>query len=126
MTLLLALVIGVVFAVSVYLMTAGELKLVCMGVFLLAHGANLTILISSRSPAGHTAPVLPKRVSEAGPQSITDVIAPIADPLPQALILTAIVIGFAVQAFILTLIVITYRRRGSLLLHELEHTASEH
>ena len=41
------------------------------------------------------------------------------DPLPQALILTAIVIGFAVQAFLLTLLVITWRNSKTMELNEL-------
>jgi multisubunit Na+/H+ antiporter MnhC subunit len=41
------------------------------------------------------------------------------DPLPQALILTAIVIGFAVVAFLLTLLVATYRRTHELWIDDL-------
>ena len=36
------------------------------------------------------------------------------DPLPQALILTAIVIGFGVMAFLLTLLVVTNRKAGTI------------
>ncbi len=108
MTLLTAIMVGVIFASSVYLMLGRELKGVCMGVFLLGHGANLAIIATSRSPIGLQPPVL-------GGHSWQGLV----DPLPQALILTAIVIGFAVQAFLLTLLVVSWRRAKTLELNEL-------
>ena len=65
----------------------------------------------SRSPVGKVPPVL------AADGSVP---AGAVDPLPQALILTAIVIGFAVQAFLLTLLVLTWRRNRTVNLDELE------
>lgn len=109
MTILLSLTIGVIFAASVYLLLGRELKGVCMGVFLLGHGANLAILAPSRSPLGKLPPVLQPDVE----------LSAFVDPLPQALILTAIVIGFAVQAFLLTLLVVTWRRSNTLEMDEL-------
>jgi multicomponent Na+:H+ antiporter subunit C len=38
----------------------------------------------------------------------------LVDPLPQALILTAIVINFAVMGFLLTLLIVTARRTGTI------------
>ena len=108
MTILSAIVVGVIFAASTYLMLGRELKGVCMGVFLMGHGANLAIIATSRSPVGLQPPVL----GSAGLDQLVD-------PLPQALILTAIVIGFAVQAFLLTMLVITWRRAGTLELSDL-------
>lgn len=104
MNILIALMVAVIFAASLYLMMGGELKSICMGVFLLGHGANLAILSASGSPVGKTPPVL----------SHGQILGDAVDPLPQALILTAIVIGFAVQAFLLTLLVITWRRSHTL------------
>ena len=104
MTILTSLMVGVIFAVSVYMMLGRELKGICMGVFLLGHGANLTILNASRSPMGKLPPILESGVAYSA----------YVDPLPQALILTAIVIGFAVQAFLLTLLVVTWRRMRTL------------
>jgi len=114
-TILLAILIGVLFAVSVFLMLGHELKGVCMGVFLLGHAANLSLLASSRSPIAGETPLAPPIVPAYADPSVY------ADPLPQALILTAIVIGFAVQAFLLTLLVVTYRRNRTLELDELAH-----
>jgi multicomponent Na+:H+ antiporter subunit C len=112
--LIISIAVGVLFAVSIFLMLGRELKGVCMGVFLLGHAANLAILAASRSPAGKLPPILSE-----GP------IANLVDPLPQALILTAIVIGFAVQAFLLTLLVVTQRKAGSLNLAELAKSPEE-
>jgi len=109
MIILTAIMVGVIFAASTYLMLGRELKGVCMGVFLLGHGANLAIIATSRSPIGLNPPVL-------GPHSVAGLVV---DPLPQALILTAIVIGFAVQAFLLTLLVISWRSNKTLELDEL-------
>jgi multicomponent Na+:H+ antiporter subunit C len=104
MILLTAITVGIIFAVSIYMMLGRELKGVCMGVFLLGHGANLAIIAGSGSPVGKLPPIL----IDGKPIGIY------VDPLPQALILTAIVIGFAVQAFLLTLLVVTWRRNQTL------------
>ena len=101
MTLIAAVVVGVLFACATFLLLSRELKGVAMGVFLLGHGANLAILAVSRSPVGKRPPIL-------GEKGV--IVGDTVDPLPQALVLTAIVIGFAVQAFLLTLIVVTWRR----------------
>ena len=105
MTLLLAITLGVVAAASVYLLLTRELKSVAMGIFLLSHVANLAILMMSRSPFGKRPPVLAESGTMLGYE---------ADPMPQALVLTAIVIGLSLQAFLLTLLVVTWRRTRSL------------
>lgn len=109
MTILTSLMVGVIFAASIYLMLGRELKSICMGVFLLGHGANLAIIAVSRSPLGKMPPILKEGVE----------LDTLIDPTPQALILTAIVIGFAVQAFLLTLLVVTWRRNKTLEVREL-------
>ena len=93
MILLLACVIGGLYAAGVYLMLRRSLFRLILGLVLLSHGANLLIfagggLHSSRAPI----------VGESG-----ESLAPLADPVPQALILTAIVISFGVLAFSLAL-----------------------
>lgn len=128
MTMVLAICVGVIFAVSIYLMLGAELKGVAMGVFLLSHAANLSIIAMSRSPwHGRSAELAEHAVypnPPKGPPLITDAVREgeaaatslglIVDPLPQALILTAIVIGFAVMCFLLTLIVQTGRATHTL------------
>ncbi len=110
MTLLVSVCVGVLFAASIYMMMGRELKGVAMGVFLLGHAANLAIIAVSQSPLGKSPPVLQPDGSMLGTE---------VDPLPQALILTAIVIGFAVQAFLLTLLVLTWRRSQTMNLDDL-------
>lgn len=109
MILLTALTIGLIFAIGTFMLMGKELKSIVMGIFLISHGANLSIIAASGSPIGKIAPVLTN-----GQMSGAEV-----DPLPQALILTAIVIGFAVQAFILSMLVLTWRRTGTVDVDEL-------
>ena len=116
MTLLLAICVACVMGVSVYLMLGRELKEVAMGVFLFTHAAHLGIIAMSGQPVARiageavglkTPPVLGVGATEP------------VDPLPQALILTSIVISFAVTAYLLTLLVVTYRRTASLWIDDL-------
>lgn len=114
MTVLLALCVAVLFSVSVYLLLSRELKAVAMGVFLFSHSAHLGILAMSGQP------VLPPAEGDSvgrmrrSPVLIADESLAYVDPLPQALILTSIVISFAVMAFTLTLLVATHRRARTL------------
>jgi multicomponent Na+:H+ antiporter subunit C len=71
---------------------------------LLGHAANLLIFTVGRLTRGRP-PLIPV--------GATQPIEPFADPLPQALILTAIVIGFGVQAFALVLIKRAYQTVGT-------------
>ena len=56
MTMVLAICVAVTFAVSIYLMLGRELKGVAMGVFLLGHAANLSIIAMSGSPVHDRSP----------------------------------------------------------------------
>lgn len=93
MELLLAIIAGVLYASGLYLMLRRRLAQLIVGLSLLSNGANVLILAA----AG---------VTRATPPIITDASVTadqFADPVPQALILTAIVIGFGVLAFSLVL-----------------------
>ena len=114
MTLLLSICLGVIFAVSFYLLLGKELKEVAMGVFLIGHGANLGILAMSGAPLMRVDGLIKAK----GPP-VLGTGQTMVDPLPQALILTAIVIGFAVVAFLLTLLVATYRRTHEMWIDDL-------
>jgi multicomponent Na+:H+ antiporter subunit C len=102
---LLAITIGILVAAAVYLFLARDLPRNLIGFVLLGTAANLGILVSGR--IGTMAPPLVAPGAEA-------VAANAANPLPQALVLTAIVIGFGLAAFALTLIVKSHRRLGSI------------
>jgi multicomponent Na+:H+ antiporter subunit C len=93
MELLLAIVAGVLYAAGLYLMLRRRLAQLIVGLGLLSNGSNILIL----SAAG---------VTRANPPLVSETAATadaFADPVPQSLILTAIVIGFGVLAFALVL-----------------------
>ena len=86
----LALVIGVLFGLGTYLLLQRNLTRIVLGLVIMGHGANLLLLVAG-GRAG-TAPFV-----GSGPES------DFADPLPQAMALTAIVITFGVAALLLAL-----------------------
>ncbi|PYI39168.1 Na(+)/H(+) antiporter subunit C [Arthrobacter psychrolactophilus] len=90
--LTLLLVMGVLYAVGIYLLLERSLTRVLLALMLLANATNL-LLLTTGGYAG-LAPIFSKDI----PASEFN------DPLPQAFILTSIVISFAVTAFMLSLI----------------------
>jgi multicomponent Na+:H+ antiporter subunit C len=90
-TVLGAAVVAVLYAAGTYLMLQRTLTRIVIGLVLIGHGANVLLLIAG-SPPG----LPPLIAGEASPESF-------ADPLPQAMALTAIVITFGVTAFLLAL-----------------------
>lgn len=98
MASLFALIIGVLIATGVFLLLSRTIVRVVIGLAFLAYGINLVIL----TVAG---------LSQASPPLLT-LPGPYVDPLPQALILTAIVIGFATTALILTVALRAYQVAG--------------
>ena len=91
-----AIVIGLLVAASAYMFLARDLPRSLIGFVLLGTSANLSILA-----AGRIGPMTPPLINSGGEALAVNA----ANPLPQALILTAIVIGFGLAAFALTLIV---------------------
>ena len=89
--LTLALTVGALYTAGTYLLLQRTLTRVVLGLGLLAHGANLLLL-----QAGGTAGGVPFIGAPVGASGV-------ADPLPQAMVLTAIVITFGVSAFLLAL-----------------------
>jgi multicomponent Na+:H+ antiporter subunit C len=104
MELILALVVGALYAGGLYLIMRRSIVKLIIGLALLGHAANLLIFTIGR--LNHTQPPL----IPAGAEQMT---GSFADPLPQALILTAIVIGFGVQAFALVLLKRVYQTLGT-------------
>ncbi len=101
MTLISLLVVSLLFGVGTFLLLQRSLAKVIIGLALLSHGANLFILLSS-SRIG-APPVLSEGVDPGT----------VSDPLPQAMVLTAIVITFGVTAFLLGLALRSYLLTGS-------------
>lgn len=95
MPILLAIVIGGLYAAGLYMMMRRSIVKLIFGLILISHAANLLIFTASGLVRGRS-PIAP----EGGQMPNL----PVADPLPQALILTAIVIGFGVIAFAVVLI----------------------
>jgi len=90
----LAIVVGTLFACGVLALLKGTALHLLVGVVLLSQAVNLSVFVASGLVEGH-----PPLVGEGAPHPET------ADPLPQALVLTAIVIGLGVLAFTLALVV---------------------
>ena len=104
MELILAIVVGALYAGGLYLMMRRSIVKLIIGLALLGHAANLLIFTIGR--LNHNQPPL----IPAGAQEMS---GSFADPVPQALILTAIVIGFGVQAFALVLLKRVYQTLGT-------------
>ena len=94
--LIMALTIGALFAAGVYLMLSRNLVRVLLGFLLVGHSVNLLLLSSGTQGE-------PPIVGEVSGDEAY------ADPLPQALILTSIVISLAVTAFLLAMVYRNYR-----------------
>jgi multicomponent Na+:H+ antiporter subunit C len=92
--LLLALASGVLYATGLFLMMRRRLAQLIVGLSLLANGSNLLIF---------TAAGLTRSRPPIVPMGAAALDTPFADPVPQSLVLTSIVIGFGVTAFALAL-----------------------
>lgn len=90
MELLVALVIGVMTATGVYLVLRARTFPVVLGLTLLSYAINVFLFAMGRLTIGK-------------PAILIEGITHYADPLPQALVLTAIVISFAMTAFLIVL-----------------------
>ena len=95
MELILALLVGVLFAGGVYMMLRRSMVKLIIGLILLGQAANM-LIFTIGGLERETPPLI-----QTGSEALTGAFA---DPLPQALILTAIVIGFGAQAFAIVLI----------------------
>ncbi len=104
MELLLAFVVGILYAGGIYMILRRSIVKLIIGLGLLGHAANLLIFTVGRVTQG-SPPIIGHKE--------TELIQPFADPLPQALILTAIVIGFGVQAFATILVKSSYQTVGT-------------
>ncbi|MFM8868368.1 MAG: Na(+)/H(+) antiporter subunit C [Ilumatobacteraceae bacterium] len=88
MSLSMLVLVGVLFASGTYLLMERSLTRIALGVGILGNGVNLLIEFAGSEPG--EAPIIGRS-------------GELTDPLPQALVLTAIVIGFALMAFLLAL-----------------------
>ena len=87
-----AILAGALFGFGLYLMLQASFVRVLFGFVLLSNAANLVVLAMSGRPNGRASPIV---LEGTGPH---------VDPLPQALILTAIVIGFGLLSYFVVLL----------------------
>jgi multicomponent K+:H+ antiporter subunit C len=113
MTALFSGVIGLLTACGVYLLLRGRTFSVVLGLALISYAVNLFLLAMGRL-ATHRPPIL-----EPGR---TDFV----DPVPQALVLTAIVIGFAMTAFLIALALRAWRETGNDQVDGVETVVDDH
>ena len=97
-------VIGALYAAGIYLLMRRSIVKLILGLAILGNAANLLIFTAGRLTRAHP-PLVPR--------GATQPIGAYADPVPQALILTAIVIGFGVLAFALVLVHRAHQMVGS-------------
>lgn len=112
----MALFIGMLVAGAVFSLLRRSIFRLIIGVILLSQAANLAVFTVGGLRAGKSA-IIPAAETVLAPDT--------ADPLPQALVLTAIVIGFGMLAFAIALIYRACRAIGSNDLNDYKTTDSE-
>jgi len=104
MDLLISILIGALFAAGIFCLLRRSLMKLIIGIMLLSQAANLLVFTAGGLTQDRPAFALSR--TEMPPEGF-------ADPLPQALVLTAIVIGFGLVIFSLSLLLKAYRAVGS-------------
>ena len=104
MSALYALLAAGLFGCALYMILSRNVVRLLLGLSLLATAVNLMLFL-----AGHLRSVQPPLIPEG-----TDTLRDSADPVPQALILTAIVIGFALTVVLSALALRAYQKHGTL------------
>ncbi len=94
MDYVLAILVGLFIALGIYLLLSRSVIRMLIGMTIFGNGVNLLIFTAGRVTR-ELAPIIPPGLDAPD--------GPIANPLPQALILTAIVIGFSMFSFLLVL-----------------------
>lgn len=100
----LSFVVGIFFVVSIYLMLSKHIIRILLGVAILSNAVNLLIFTAGR---------VIREVPPIIPDGLLVPDTTVANPLPQALILTAIVISFSFFAFLLVLAYRSYQELGT-------------
>ncbi|HPE17371.1 MAG TPA: Na+/H+ antiporter subunit C [Tenuifilaceae bacterium] len=104
MDILLSILTGLIYSVAIYLLLHKGMVKMILGIMMLGYATNLFIFIIARITRG-----LPALI----PENADSFLQAYADPVPQALILTAIVIGFGIQTFAIVLIRMVYKTTGT-------------
>lgn len=104
MEIVIAVLVGTLFGLGVYCFMRRSIVKLVIGVILISQGANLLVFMSGGLAAGRPAII---KASETVPDGV------FGDPLPQAMVLTAIVIGFGLVVFLLSLLYRAHEAVGS-------------
>ncbi|OZM57779.1 Na(+)/H(+) antiporter subunit C [Lottiidibacillus patelloidae] len=112
MEIFMSIVSGCLVAAGVYLLLQRQILKIIIGTAILSHAAHLLILTMGKLDRG-------------APPIIKDGITKYADPLPQALILTSIVISFGVTSYLLVLAYRTYNENRTDNMEQLRGTDNE-
>jgi multicomponent Na+:H+ antiporter subunit C len=112
-----SLLIGVLFACGIYCLLRRSIVRLVIGILLISQGANLLVFLSGGLTLGQ-----PPMVGKGAlvPE------APFADPLPQAMVLTALVIGLGLVAFLLILVFRAHEAVGSDDINAFDSTEKSH
>jgi multicomponent Na+:H+ antiporter subunit C len=94
MDYVLAALVGLFIAIGTYLLLSRSVIRMLIGITIFGNGVNLLIFTAGR---------VTQEIAAIVPEGLDAPEGPIANPLPQALILTAIVIGFSMFSFLLVL-----------------------
>ncbi|MCC9167114.1 Na+/H+ antiporter subunit C [Pontibacter harenae] len=113
MDLIFTVAVGLLFAASLYLILHRHLFKLIVGLMIFGLASNLYVFAIGR---------LTREKSAIIPSDAEIALEPFADPVPQALILTAIVIGFGLQAFAIVLVKRLYQVAGTDDIDELNNT----
>lgn len=112
MEILLAILVGILYTAGVYMLLRRSILKFIIGIIFISNATNLLVFMASGLTRGEPAYVN-DNVSKA---------EVLADPLPQALVLTAIVIGFGIVVFTLALKFKFFQRTGTDDLDQLKQT----
>ena len=116
MEAVMAVLIGIMVAAGIYQMLAKNLIRFVFGLIIISNAVNLLLFSSGRLV--HKAPPLIQQHAET-------LSGPAANALPQALVLTAIVIGFAILAYVLVIYYRAYAEFGTLNPEQIEKSGAE-
>ena len=115
MELILAITTGVLYTAGIYMLLRRSIFKLIIGILLLGHATNMLLFISGKL-------VL---FGKSFIQDDGSLPANMTDPLPQALILTAIVIGFGLVSYAVVLIYRFYQETGTVDLDEIKEEEEE-
>ena len=115
MEIILAILVGVLYTAGVYMLLRRSILKFIIGIIFMSNATNLLVFLSAGLIPGNPAFV----------DGTTTNIAHLADPMPQALVLTAIVIGLGMVVFILALKYKFFEVTGTDDLDQLKQTDSQ-